>query len=191
MPDTIATDGSVRELTFQVPLSEIYKFNEPEKVSDLGQVLEAGRQKPAAMGPAKRFITSTIGIFCLMIGLTGLFGRNPDIFSVLWIIFGTVIIWVFLAKPEMDKRKAGGASDTKKEPEVTLVVNSNRIVIRLPGSETAREWTEFLQYKKTKKGIHLHFLDGTTIWLPEEAFYDKDEMKELLRLLQKKVPGSR
>lgn len=187
MPDIAATDGSGRELTFQVPLSEIYKFNEPERMRDLVRVLETGRQRPAGMAPAKRFIVSTIGIFCLMIGLTGLFGRDPNIFSILWILLGAAIIWVFLAKPEMDKRKAGATSDTKKDPEVTLIINPGRIMMRSPQNETVREWTEFFEYKKTKKGVRLSFLDGTSIWLPEEAFYDKDEMKELIQMLQKKI----
>jgi hypothetical protein len=191
MSDIVAADGSGRELTFQVPLSEIYKFNEPEKIKELGQTLETGPQRPAAMAPAKRFIISTIGIFCLMVGLTGLFGRNPNIFSFLWIILGGAIIWVFLAKPEMDKRKAGAAPDTKKDPEVTLVVNPGRIVMRSPHNETTKEWTEFVEYKRTKKGIRLSFHDGTNIWLPENTFYDREEMRELLELLQKKVSGSR
>jgi len=191
MPDIFAAEGSGRELTFQVPLSEIYKFNEPEKAKELGQTLETGPQRPAAMAPAKRFIISTIGIFCLMIGLTGIFGQNPNIFSFLWIVLGGAIIWVFLAKPEMDKKKAGTAPDTKKDPEVTLVVNAGRIVTRSPHNETARDWTEFAEYKKTKKGVRLSFLDGTNIWLPENTFYDREEMRELLELLQKKVPGSR
>lgn len=191
MPDILAAEEAGRELTFQIPLSEIYKFNEPEKMKDLVRALETSRQRPAAMAPAKRFIISTIGIFCLMIGLTGLFGKDPNIFSILWILLGGAIIWVFLAKPEMDKRKAGAVSDTKKDPGVTLIINPGRIMIRSPQNETARDWTEFVEYKKTKKGIRLGFLDGTSIWLPEEAFYDKDEMKELLQLLQKKVPGSR
>jgi hypothetical protein len=176
-PDTIAADRTGRELTFQVPLSEIYRFNEPEKAKELGEALETGLKRPAAMAPAKRFIISTIGIFCLMIGLPGLFGRDANIFSILWILLGAVIIWVFLAKPEMDKKKAGATSDTKKDPEVTLVVDPGRIVMRSPHSEKTKEWKEFAQYKKTKKGIRLGFLDGTNIWLPENAFYDKDEMK--------------
>jgi len=208
MSDIVATHESRRELTFQVPLAEIYRFNEPEKAKELGQAFETGRQRPAAMAPAKRFIISTIGIFCLMIGLTGLFGRNPNIFSFLWIDlgpappfrrdgvmvalgFGAAIIWVFLEKPEMDRKKAGTISDTKKDPEVTLVVNAGRIIMRSPRNETALEWTEFVEYKKTKKGIRLSFVDGTNIWLPENAFYDKDEMKELLQLLQKKVSSSK
>jgi len=191
MSDIVATHESRRELTFQVPLAEIYRFNEPEKAKELGQAFETGRQRPAAMAPAKRFIISTIGIFCLMIGLTGLFGRNPNIFSFLWIVLGAAIIWVFLVKPEMDRKKAGTISDTKKDPEVTLVVNAGRIIMRSPRNETALEWTEFVEYKKTKKGIRLSFVDGTNIWLPENAFYDKDEMKELLQLLQKKVSSSK
>ncbi|OPY02838.1 MAG: hypothetical protein A4E60_00738 [Syntrophorhabdus sp. PtaB.Bin047] len=191
MSDIAATHESRRELTFQVPLAEIYRFNEPEKAKELGQAFETGRQRPAAMAPAKRFIISTIGIFCLMIGLTGLFGRNPNIFSFLWIVLGAAIIWVFLVKPEMDRKKAGTISDTKKDPEVTLVVNPGRIIMRSPHNETALEWTEFVEYKKTKKGIRLSFVDGTNIWLPENAFYDKDEMKELLQLLQKKVSSSK
>lgn len=187
MPDIVAVEETGWELTFQIPLSEIYKFNGPEKARELAETFEAGRQKPAAMAPIKRFTISTIGIFCLMIGLTGAFGRNPNIFSFLWVVLGTLIIWFFLAKPEMDRRRAGSAPDTKKNPEVTLVVNPGRIVIRSPHNETAREWTEFVEHRKTKKGIRLHFLDGTTIWLPEEAFYDRNEMNELLQLLQKKT----
>jgi len=191
MSDSIAADESRQELIFQVPLSEIYKFNKPEKIKELAGAHGTDRQKPAALAPAKRFIISTIGIFCLILGLTGIFGHNPNIFSFLWLILGLAIVWVFLAKPEMDRKRAVADQDTKKDPEVTVVVNPARIVVHSFRSETVREWTEFVEYRKMKKGIHLQFLDGTTIWLPEETFYDKDEMKELVQLLQKKVSGHR
>lgn len=145
--------------------------------------------KHAAMSVVKRFIISTIGMFCLMLGLTGLLGSNPDIFSVVWIILGLAIVWFFLAKPEMDKRRSAASPKTHRDPEVSLIFNPKRILIRSPDDKVERDWQELIEYKKTKKGVHLYFLDGTAIWLPENVFYDKDEMRELMQLLQSKVPG--
>jgi hypothetical protein len=191
MPDTIAGEGSPQELTFQVPLSEVYRFSKPGKAGELAEAHKAGPGKPAAMANSKRFLISTIGIFCLMVGLMGLFGRNPNMFSFLWIVLGAAIIWVFIAKPEMDKRKSGPVSDTSKDPDVTLVFNPGRIVVRSPHNEMEKQWSELIEYRKTKKGIHLYFLDGTAIWLPETVFYDRDEKQELLQMLDKKVQSSK
>lgn len=182
-----APDEIQEELSFQVPLSEIYKFNKPEKIKGLAGAHKPDLPKKAAMAPAKRFIISTIGIFCLMVGLTGLFGSNPNIFSILWLILGSAIVWVFLAKPEMDKRKSAAEPKTEENPEVSLIFSRNNIVTRSRHHELKRDWSELIEYKKTKKGIHIYFVDGTETWLPVSAFYDQDEIRELMELLQKKT----
>lgn len=181
-----------KELTFQVPLSEIYRFNEPEKKKDLLGTQREGTQKDTTMSPLKRFIISILGIFCLMVGLTGLLGRNPNIFSFLWVVLGLAIIWVFLAKPRMDKKKSRGNQRAGSDPTVTLTFSDSNIKIHSNQHEIKRDWQELIEYKKTKKGVHLYFIDGTASWLPADVFYEKDEMRDLMELLQKKtgVSGS-
>jgi len=121
-----------------------------------------------------------------MLGLTGLFGSKPNIFSFLWIILGGAIIWVFLAKPEMDKRRSATSPGTGKDPEASLTFTGSGIVIRRPDSELTRDWPELIEYKKIKRGVHLYFVDGIEMWLPITAFYG-DEMKVLMELIQRKT----
>jgi len=186
MPETTAPGEFREDLTLQVPLSELYRFNRAEEKKELLGTREEGPPKKTTLAPAKRFIISTIGIFCLMLGLTGLFGSKPNIFSFLWIILGGAIIWVFLAKPEMDKRKSAANPGTGKDPEASLTFTGSGIVIRRPDSELTRDWPELIEYKKIKRGIHLYFVDGIQMWLPITVFYG-DELKILMELIQRKT----
>jgi hypothetical protein len=186
MPETTAPGEFREDLTLQVPLSELYRFNKAEETKELLGIYKEGPPKKTTLAPAKRFIVSTIGIFCLMLGLTGLFGNKPNIFSFLWIILGGAIIWVFLAKPEMDKRRSAASPGTGKDPEASLTFTGSGIVIRRPDSELTRDWPELIDYKKIKRGVHLYFVDGIEMWLPITAFYG-DEMKVLMELIQRKI----
>ncbi len=174
-----------RELAFQIPLSEVYKFNKPEKTKSLVEAHKEGPPKRTDLHPAKRFIVSTAGLFFLMIGLMGLFGKGFNPLTIIWFIAGLAIIWFFLAKPESEKRKAKAAGQLEKE--VSLSLNEDNIVLRSRYYELKRQWPELIEYKKTKKGIHLYFIDGTVNWLPAEAVDEKDEMRALVELLQKKL----
>jgi len=174
-----------RELFFQVPLSEVYKFNKPEKTKSLVEAHKEGPPKRTDLHPAKRFIVSTVGLFFLMIGLMGLFSNEFNPLTIVWLIVGLAIIWFFLAKPESEKRKAKAAG--QQEKEVSLSFNEDNIVLRSRYYELKRQWPELIEYKKTKKGIHLYFIDGTVNWLPAEAFDEKNETKSLVELLQKKL----
>jgi len=186
MPESTAPGEFREDLTLQVPLSELYRFNKAEETKELLGIHKEGPPKKTTLAPAKRFIISTIGIFCLMLGLTGLLGGEPNMFSFLWIILGGAIIWVFLAKPEMDKRKSARNPGTGKNPEVSLAFTGNGIVIRRPDSELTRDWPELIEYRKIKRGIHLYFADGIQMWLPITVFYG-DEMKILMELIQRKT----
>ena len=186
MPENTAPGEFREDLTLQVPLSELYRFNNSEETRELLRIHKEGPPKRATLAPAKRFIISTIGIFCLMLGLTGLFGGKPNIFSFLWIILGGAIVWVFLAKPEMEKRKSAASPGTGKGPEASLTFTGSGIVIRRPDSELTRDWPELIEYKKIKRGIHLYFVDGIQMWLPITVFYG-DELKTLLELIQRKT----
>lgn len=186
MPEKTAPGEFREDVTLQVPLSELYRFNKAEETRELLGIRKEGPPKKTTLAPAKRFIISTIGIFCLMLGLTGLFGSKANIFSFLWVILGVAIIWVFLARPEMEKRKSAANPGTGKDPEVSLTFTGNRIVIRRPDNEHSRDWPELIDYKKIKRGIHLYFADGIQMWLPITAFYG-DEMKTLLELIQRKT----
>lgn len=175
------------ELTFQVPLSELYKFNKPEKIDDLVGNHRKGPPGSPAMHPAKRFIVSTIGIFFLMVGLIGLFGNNSNPLNILWLLLGFAIVWLFVARPEMEKRKAAARARSSEDPRVSLMFDGNKIVTRSQHYELTRDWPELIDYKKTKKGIHLYFVDGTETWLPIDVFYEKKEIHDLMELLQRKL----
>lgn len=182
-------DGSDGQFEFRVPLSEIYKFNEPEKAKDLVDAHKEGPPKRSEMHPASRLIISTVGLFFLMGGLTGAFSKNSGLLPLIWLVLGFVIIWFFLVKPEIAKKKLKFSAEQQKE--VSLVLNEDGITVKSRFYELKREWPELLEYKRTKKGIHLYFIDGVVNWLPADAFYEQDEMKAFVGLLRKKLPEQR
>ena len=173
------------EFEFMVSLSEIYRFNGPEVSKDLVKAHKEGPSKRADMHPAKRFIVSSVGIFFLMIGLLGLFSKGSNPLTMIWLAAGLAIIWFFLARPEKEKRK--DRADGQKEQEVSLSFNENDITVRSRRYELKRDWRELIEHKKTKKGIHLYFIDGTVNWLPAGCFDGADEMNGLVELMQKKI----
>lgn len=173
------------EFEFTVPLSEIYRFNGPEVTKGLVKAHREGTSKRADMHPAKRFIVSFVGIFFLMIGLTGLFSKGSNPLTMILIAAGLAIIWFFLAKPESEKRK--GKAEAQQEKTVSVTFNENDIIVSSKYYELKRQWPEFIEYKKTKKGIHVYFIDGTVNWLPAVCFDGADEMNGLVELLQKKT----
>lgn len=188
MHEIAVRKGNEKELVFQIPLSEVYKFNDPEKTKSLVETHKEGLPAHSEMRPAKRFIVSSVGIFFLMIGLMGLFSKNVSFLTIVLLIAGFSIIWFFIAKPESEKRKA--RTGARQEIKVSLSFNENNIIVRSRHHELKRLWPELIEYKKTKKGIHLHFIDGTVNWLPTEVFYGTDEMNELVGLLQKKITNN-
>lgn len=173
------------ELTFLVPLSEIYRFNEPKKTENL---LDAHKERPKNVSdihPMKRLIMGSMGLFFLMAGMAGLFRNDP--MTIIWFTMGLGIIWFFFIRQEIAKRKAKNSTEEAKE--VVLTFNKNDIVIKSRFYEQTRGWSELREYKKTKKGIYLYFVDGVVNWLPTDVFDAKNEMKGLIDLFQKKLPG--
>ncbi|MBA4389411.1 MAG: hypothetical protein C0399_00520 [Syntrophus sp. (in: bacteria)] len=185
MQEKITQKKEDNELTFLVPLSEIYKFNETKTTQDL---LDAHKGKPKSvsdMHPMKRWIMSSMGLFFLMAGMAGLFRNDP--MTIVWFTLGFVIIWFFFVRQEIAKRKA--KTSTEEAKEVVLTFNKSNIMIKSRFHEQKREWSELLEYKKTKKGLYLYFVDSVVNWLPADVFDARNEMKDLVDLFQKKLPG--
>lgn len=176
-----AEDISGDILTINVPYSEISRFDKSGNLKVLTKVDEPPNN--AAMNPVKRFIISTAGIFFLMVGLIGLFGQNATIASIACLVFGILIIWTFIARPEMQKKKAAVTSKNAEDADVSMIFGRQKVVIKSPYQELTKDWSQLAEYKKTKKGVHLNFVDGTEAFVPIGIFYD-DESKRLTKLLE-------
>lgn len=183
MQKTITEKNEDNELIFLVPLSEIYRFNEPKKAQDLLDAHKGKQKIVSDMRPMKRWVMSSMGLFFLMIGMAGLFRNDP--MTIVWFTLGLGIIWFFFVKQEIEKRKV--KTSTEEAKEVSLTFNKTDIVVKSRFYEQKREWSELREYKKTKKGIYLYFVDGVVNWLPTDVFDAKDEMKDLIDLFQKKL----
>ncbi len=186
MQKTITEINEDNELTFHIPLSEIYRFNEQEKAQDLLNVHKGKRKIVSDMHPMKRWVMSSMGLFFLMAGMAGLFRNDPT--TIIWFTLGLGIIWFFFIRQEIEKRKA--KTSTEEAQEVLMAFNKNDIVIKSRFYEQKREWSELTDYKKTKKGIYLYFTDGVVNWLPADVFDDRNGMKDLVDFFQKKLPGT-
>ncbi len=176
-------DGSPDEvLILKVPYSDISRFDTEGRLKDLVKTPEP--EKSTTINPVKRFVVSTVGLFFLMVGIIGLGSGQNNLVSIVCIFFGILIIWTFIARPEMQKRKAASSSANTRNPEVSITFAKHAIVMRSPFHELTKDWSELAEHRKTKKGIHLNFTDGTETWLPLDAFYE-GELKTLTALLQK------
>lgn len=184
MPKKITEKKEDNELSFSIPLSELYRFNEPEKALDLINDHKAMSKSVSDMHPLKRWIMSSIGLLFLMVGMAGLFRNDP--MTIVWFTIGLGIIWFFFVRQEIEKRKAKNSTEEAKD--ILLTFGKSDIVIKSRFHEQKREWSELREYKKTKKGIHLYFNDGVVAWLPADIFDEKKGMKNLIDFLQKQLP---
>jgi hypothetical protein len=181
MPQNQLTDTPDDVLTIIVPYSQISRYDRSGNLKSLTKTTEPS--DGAAMNPVKRFIISTAGIFFLMVGLIGLFGNNSNLISGLCLLFGVLIIWTFIARPEIKKKKAAVTSRNAEDSDISILLNKVAIIMRSPHNELKKDWSELVQYKKTKKGVHLNFNDGSEAWLPFTVFYG-DELKKLINLVE-------
>lgn len=188
MQEPIKNRRSGNEYELRVPLSDIYKFNRPEVTKGLIDAHKEGPAKNSDMRPAKRFIVSSGGIFLLMVGLIGLFSKESSPLTIIWFIAGILVLWFFLFKPESEKRK--GKADARKEKTVSVSFNKDDIVLRSRFYELKRLWNEVIEYKKTKKGLHVYFIDGTVNWLPAGCFDGTDEMNGLADLMEREITSN-
>ena len=168
--------------TLKVPFSDVSRYDSSGRMKELVKPAELPKQE---MNPVKRFVVTTVGIFFLMVGLIGFGSGQNTLASIVCIFFGILIIWTFVARPEMQKRKAAAAPSEVKDPEVSIAFGKRSISMRSAHKELKKDWTELAEYRKTKKGMHLNFSDGTEAYLPADAFYG-DELKTLTTLLQNK-----
>ncbi len=183
MPENETAESVDEILTLKVPHSDISRFDKSGLLKELTKAQEPA--KDTALNPVKRFVASTIGIFFIMVGLIGLFGNDQLLISVLCIFFGILVTFTFIAKPEMQKKRESAAKKNPGGTEVSMIFNKHNIVMRSPYNELKKDWSELIQHKKTKKGMHFNFSDGIEAWLPLTSFYG-DELKTLTSLLQDK-----
>lgn len=170
-------------LILKAPYSTISRFDKTGRLKELTKAAEP--VKRIETNPVKRFVASTFGIFFIMVGMIGLFGNDQLLISVVCIFFGILVTFTFIAKPEMQKRRENAARKNPGGTEVSMIFHKHYIVMNSPHSELKKEWSELVQYKKTKKGIHFNFSDGIEAWLPLTSFYG-DELKTLTSLLNDK-----
>ncbi len=187
MPDIEFADNDADVLTLKVPYSD---FSRHDPSGQLKQLTDPPEPEIPAMNPIKRFVVTTVGIFFLMVGLIGLSGGQNTLISIVCIFFGLLVIWTFIARPEMKKRKAASLKTKVKNPDVSISFTKQNIVMRSLYSELKKDWPELEEHRKTKKGVHLTFTGGTEVYLPLDAFYG-DEVKTLTTLLQNRKTGSK
>ena len=186
MPENESSESHDSVLILKAPCSDISRFDKTGRLKDLAKEgAENLQTKILRINPVKKFLAATVGIFFLMIGLIGLFGNDQVLVSGLCIFFGILVIWTFIAMPEMRKRKESPAQKNAGATEVSMIFNKHYIVMSSPYNELKKDWSELVQYKKTKKGIHFNFSDEIEAWLPLTSFYG-DELKTLTSLLQHK-----
>jgi hypothetical protein len=182
MPENNSADTPDEILILKLPYSDISRYDTTGLLSGLAKPPKP--QEPA-MNPIKRFLITTGGVFFLMVGLIG-FGSGQNILlGIACSFFGLLVIWTFVALPEMRKKKAALVSADAKNPDVSITFARQNIVMRSPYNEFKKDWSELTGHKKTKKGVHLNFTNGTEAYLPLNAFYE-GELKTLTTLLQNK-----
>jgi hypothetical protein len=169
-------------LTLKVPCSDISRYDTSGRLKELAKAAEPAKVE---VNPVKRFVVATAGIFFLMIGLIGFSSSTNTLISIVCIVFGLLIIWTFIVRPEMQKKKAALSPSTTKNPEVSMIFGKQDIIMRSANNELRKDWSELTECRKTKKGMHFNFSDGIEAYLPLDAFYG-DELKTLATLLQSK-----
>ena len=182
MPENETADTLNDVLVLEVPYSDLSRFDTTGRMKELAK---PGEPRKPSMNPVKRFVISTLGIFFLMVGFIGFDSSQNLLISISCIFFGILIIWTFIAWPEMQRRKAAPPLSNGKNPEVSITFNKNTIVLRSPYNQLKKDWSELAEHKKTKKGFHFTFTDGIEAYLPLDVFYE-GELKTLTTLLQNK-----
>jgi hypothetical protein len=169
-------------LTLKVPYSDISRYDTTGRMEELAK---AAKPAKTELNPVKRFLVATAGIFFLMVGLIGFSSSTNTLVSIVCVFFGLLIIWTFIVRPEMQKKKAALSPSTTKNPEISMIFGKQDIIMRSACNELRKDWSELAEYRKTKKGMHFNFSDGIETYLPLDAFYG-DELKTLTTLLQNK-----
>ena len=183
MPENETANTPDEVLILKVPYSDMSRYDSSGRLKEMARPAEPAKQ--TTINPVKRFIVSTAGIFFLMVGLIGFGSGQNTLVGIVCIFFGILIIWTFIARPEIQKRKSAPPPANAKSPEVSITFGRQAIVMRSPYNELKEDWSGLVQFKKTKKGVHLNFTDGIETYLPLDAFYE-GELKTLMGLLQNK-----
>ena len=110
-----------------------------------------------------------------MIGLIGLFRNDQHPYQRrLHFLWPPYYLDLHSEAGNQKERKVA-AQQNAGDTEVSMIFRKQNIVMSSPNNELKKDWSELAQYRKTKKGIHFNFADGTEAWLPLDAFYEANK----------------
>ena len=140
MPENESAESQDSVLILKAPYSEMSRFDKTGRLKELTKAAEP--VKSVETNNVKRFVASTFGIFFIMVGMIGLFGKDQLLISVVCIFFGILVTFTFIAKPEMQKRRENAARKNPGGTEVSMIFSKHYIVMSSPHSELKKEWSE-------------------------------------------------
>ncbi len=169
-------------LTFQ------YRFI--STVKDLLEAEEAERIARLFRAPF-RWMVILLGAVWLSVGMFTFDFSNLSWRPVVSLLLGVGIIYYFVAKPYLSRRKIRRNNALQQELVLEFYDDCIKIEAEDAGCFT-RGWDELLTFIDTPKGIIFYFEDGAVSWLPERLFVAQEERQAFIEFLQEhqKLKGS-
>jgi hypothetical protein len=95
-----------------------------------------------------------------------------------WLLAGSFLLWKFLVKPWLAKRRLRAANKSSQEVHVQITDAGFDILVSGVGS-FHRPWAELSRVVSAPKGMAFGFTDGSGHWLPSRVFTDPGQRADL------------
>jgi hypothetical protein len=106
-----------------------------------------------------------------------------------WLVLGLFLLWHFLVKPSIMKRRLRSTTASSQEVSVSFTDSGLDILVSGMG-HFHRSWDELSQVIQQPKGIAMAFDDGTAHWLPNRVFENTQQQAAFNAFLISKFQNS-
>jgi hypothetical protein len=140
--------------------------------------------KNTGLRASLRFVFVLLGLAFFVLGVISIgdWSKNWSI----WLIIGSIILYVFLIKPLIERHNIKKFNDNIDKHEITTAFLNSHIMISVKTMGLFdRQWGELIDLTEAKKGIIFHFADSDN-YLPNRIFANKSERKEFIKFVKLK-----
>lgn len=159
----------------------IYQYRFVSTIQDLLEAEEAERTARLFRAPF-RWIIILLGVLWLLAGIFTFDASNLSWRPIVWLLLGVGVIYYFVAKPYLRRRKIRLNNSSQQELVLAFYDDCITIEAGATGSFT-RSWNEFLTFIDTPKGIIFYFDDGVVSWLPKRLLPTQEEREVFIDFL--------
>jgi predicted membrane channel-forming protein YqfA (hemolysin III family) len=107
--------------------------------------------------------------------------------SFAWVGVGVLIVFQFLVKPELAKRRILRSNPPAQEVGLTFT-DAGIGVLVVGVISYQRSWSEIAEFINASKGIVMTFSDGSAYWIPLRVFKNPQERAALVNFVQERMP---